>query len=646
MEKKKKTFFETEKGVPFLPGVSKTPKGINFSVEVPRGRQCELRLYKKAQDKERADGKDKPDFVFLFTEEYRFGNIVSVCLLHFPYELYEYEYWIDGRKRLDPYAVSLEREQVFGDWNVETMRAGFWEAEFDWEDDRAPRLLLSDVILYCMHVRGFTKHISSKVQKKGTFAGVMEKIPYLKELGVNQIELMPVYEFAEVIQKEEIENKRYQKEKKDVLNYWGYGRENYYYALKRTYAATKNPQREFKMLVRELHKNGMELILEFYFDEDCPQFAILNCLKYWALEYHVDGFHITGYHDLTQELERDPFFAELKLYMPSISEEGIERVQKKKRIQAVENVRHMAVYAMDYLTHMRSFLKGDTGKTMGVIHYLRRNQPDFGYVNFFSCHDGFTMADMVSYDRKHNEANEEGNQDGCSCDFSWNCGEEGRTRKKNVQKLRLRQMKNAWVMLLLGQGIPAILAGDEWGNSQNGNNNAYCQDNEVGWVNWRTLKCYEELYPFVRKLIQLRKEHPIFHMETPLNAMDKKGIGYPDISYHSDRAWYMEEFCCAHQIGILYCGEYVVRPDGEHDDFFYLAINMDWRTQSFAVPDLPKGRKWYPLLSTADNGNGAEFEEGEEMQRVIVVKPRTIEIIVGKKVQEKQKNAGKPRKIK
>ncbi len=218
MEKNKKTFFETEKGVPSLPGITKTPKGINFAVEVPRGRQCELRLYKKSRRNEKADAADKPDFIFSFSEEYRFGDVVCVCLKLFPYERFVYEYWIDGRKFLDPYAVSLEYKQMFGCWKTDEMRAGFWEEEFEWEGDRPPKIPLHEVVMYCMHLRGFTKHISSKTKKRGTFAGLMEKIPYLKELGINQVELMPVYEFAEEIKKEEIRYKQYQKEQKKCLH--------------------------------------------------------------------------------------------------------------------------------------------------------------------------------------------------------------------------------------------------------------------------------------------------------------------------------------------------------------------------------------------------------------------------------------------
>ncbi len=650
-------------GNPQSLGITRYPQGVNFALEVKKGAKAELVLVSKENGEES---------VLSLENSKRIGDVLAFRLEDLDCDKYSYYYRINDKKVLDPYACEIvsNHRRVFGLWNTVSVyedekkcqlnkqesemrfTCGFGGNEFDWQEDIYPQIPLNEVILYCGHLRGFTKHSSSKVKYKGTFQGFKEKIPYLKEMGINQIELMPVYEFKEVIEEEDMLHLQYREEEnKASVNYWGYSDENYYYAVKQTYAASEDAATELKTLVRELHKSGIELILEFYFAKDCPVSFVCQCLKYWVMEYHVDGFHITGEWNGVLELLKEPLLADKKIYSAAWSMDHIQQTMVRDYDETMpkefcvgrqaEDTRRAAICAVDYLTNMRSFLKGDSGKVMDAAYYMRRNNAGAGVINFFTFHDGFTMMDMVSYDQKHNEANEEGNQDGWDYNYSWNCGVEGKTKKKKILDLRKRQMKNAWVMLLLSQGIPAILAGDERCNSQNGNNNVYCQDNEIGWLNWRIPKAYEELYTFVRQLIQLRKEHPIIHLQSEPTMTDTLENGYPDLSYHSDQVWYMDPYRTGHALGMLYCGDYAQKE--ESDDYFYIANNMGWNKQKFAIPNLPKNRVWYRLIDT-DREESIVADSTEETQRVIEVPARTIVVLIGKKIKVKDKNARKTRK--
>ena len=263
-------------------------------------------------------------------------------------------------------------------------------------------------------------------------------------------------------------------------------------------------------------------------------------------------------------------------------------------------------------------------------------------LNFMAVTNGFTMMDMVSYDQKHNEANGENNRDGSDYNYSWNCGAEGHVRKKKIQELRSRQLRNAMLLLFLSQGTPVLLAGDEFGNSQNGNNNAYCQDNEISWLNWNLNKWDQALLDFVKHVIAFRKAHPVFHMKQEPRVMDYLACGHPDISYHGVNAWQPEFENFRRQIGILYCGAYAKKPNGENDDFFFVIFNMHWEPHSFALPNLPKNLVWSLAFDTSDSAAGGYYEEGQERQilnqKNYMVPSRSVLVFQGKK---KAKNLDK-----
>lgn len=608
-----------KQGYPFPLGVSKCADGINFAVIVSANKSCKLLLFYKGT----------PQIAARITlmEENAAGNIRTVCLQGLEDEKYEYIYEIDGKELLDVYARNItgKTEGKYRKHQRGELRCGFSLTSYDWKQDCQPKIALENIILYRMHVRGFTKHYSSKVEAKGTFLGLMEKIPYLKELGVNQIEVMPIYEFNECFPEKILQQTgQYQEESR--FNYWGYAQENYYFAPKSRYAFGNDPETEVKDLIRELHVNGIEFVMELYFPEYTPQFFIFDVLRFWVLNYHVDGFHVSGAAVDAAEIALDPLLGRTKLYHEKIDTKKITKVLGKS-----SDTKNLAQCSDDYLNVMRRFLKGDDGCAEHAAYVMRRNEQQHGYVNYFTSHNGFTMLDMVSFQYKHNEDNKENNLDGWNENFSWNCGVEGKTRRVKINEIRKKQMKNAWVLLMLSQGIPAILAGDECCNSQNGNNNAYCQDNNIGWVKWQEPVYFKNMPQFVTNIIAFRKKHPILHSPECMRVMDYLAVGYPDISYHGEKAWYVDFNANGSYIGILYCGIYAKQKDGREDDFIFAAINMNWENKEFAIPKLPKEKGWYYAIDTGDNEEEKPtLNKVRDDQQMLTVDGRTIVILIGR----------------
>ena len=286
---------------------------------------------------------------------------------------------------------------------------------------------------------------------------------------------------------------------------------------------------------------------------------------------------------------------------------------------------------MQFMEDMRRFLKGDEGMLQAFEFRNRRNPAEYAVVNYMANTNGFTLMDAVSYDRKHNEKNGEENRDGSDYNYSWNCGAEGPTRKKKIVELRKQLIKNAYLLLFLSQGVPLLMAGDEFGNSQDGNNNAYCQDNAVSWLNWKLLETHKDQVEFVKRLIAFRKSHKMFHMDREPRIMDYKSCGRPDVSYHGENAWKPEFENFRRQFGILYWGAYAKKPDGTDDANFYVLYNMHWEPHMFGLPHLPKGAKWHVICSTADpdvedlpsDGTGEVLKN----QMMLAVPPRGIMIL-------------------
>ena len=512
----------------------------------------------------------------------RYGWIDNVSAGKVLYQLYE-----EDKVMADPCGSFFSGQSAYGmPREDKDLKAGFLSSEYDWNNDERPCIPYEDCVCYCMHVRGFTRHASSGVKHKGTFRGITEKIFYLKELGITTVELQPAYEFIER-EPEPIKCGAGNSEQLK-LNYWGY-KVGYYYAPKAAYASGTDPVCEFRDMVKVFHDNQMEMIMQFYFPGELSGLEICDILRYWAFQYHVDGFHLIGENLPLKQISEDPGLADCKLWFDNIDWNG----QENKG-----DYRHLAVYRDDYQNDMRRFLKGDADMLHAACYQMRTDYEGYGKINFFSNYYGFTMMDMVSYNDKHNEENGENNRDGSNYNQSWNCGAEGETRKRQVTTLRRKQYKNAMSMLFCSQGTPLIFMGDEFGNSQMGNNNPYCQDNEIAWLNWKDLERNEDLYEFTAELIQLRKNHPVLHTGRQLKLTDYLSVGYPELSYHGAEAWHPSMNGCDRQIGMMYCGKYAKTAGDRDDDFLYLALNMHWEEKNFALPKLPNGMKWELLYMT------------------------------------------------
>jgi len=552
------------KGYPLPLGITENNGTVNFSVEVESGSKCNLCIYKK--------GEVNPELVFEMTEEYALGEVRFIALPISKVKGREYNYEIDGIKQLDSYVKSYTVEAQSAE-----LRGKILMDHYDWEGDRPLRIPNYEVVAYSLHVRGFTKHRSSGVKNKGTFRGLIEKIPYFKVLGINQIQCMPIYDFDEGT---------------PYTNYWGYG-DAKYFTIKKKYASTNYPEKELKDMVKAFHQNGIEVVLNMSFTELTQKQHIVDALRYYVMEYHIDGFVLNPYVAPMESIRTDA-------------------ILKKSKI--LEN-------RDDFQNTMRRFLRGDKGIRQSAIHTMKQTFEEcYGY-NYITNQTGFTLVDLVSYNKKHNEANGENNCDGPSVNYSWNCGREGNTRKEVILALRRQQRRNAMALLLLSQGTPVILAGDEFGNSQKGNNNVYCQDNDMAWLNWNGLEKEKDFFEYVKDLIAIRKQYPVFGSKSMLTGTDKYGCGVPDISYHEENAWQIDETQEEPYLGIYYHAE-----DGTD---CVVAYNMQEKEQEIALPSLGKKKVWYRVFATADDKIQTKAVL-EENQRKTIVAARTIVMLVGR----------------
>ena len=613
---------KTRQGYPMIQGANRMMNGLNFALEAPKGASVSLLLYKNHSR--------QPSMEIPFTEKDRVGSICTLLLEDFQEENYEYNYQIDGKIVVDPCAYRVVGREKFGapqGDDPHKIRAGFMPVEtYDWAEDMPPAIPYKDMILYKVHVRGYTKTSRSVTAGKGTFLGLKEMIPYWKELGINAIELMPCYEFAETQAPAPkaamgmVSDKR----KEDRINYWGY-LPGYYFAPKRSYCATKEPENEVRDFVKALHAAGMDCIMEMYFPKEISPMRALRALQFWKMYYHIDGFHLTGEGVPVRMLLMDGVLSETKL----IFTEADKKLVKDQAEKAPG--KYIAEYNHGFLQDMRCFLKSDESMVSQASFRIRRNPREYAVINYMASQDGLTMNDMVTYNNKHNEPNGEANQDGNPYNYSWNCGVEGPSRKGAIRQLRDRQLKNAFLMTLLSQGTPMIYGGDEIANSQAGNNNAYCQDNATGWVDWKGLTKNEELLSFVKKAIAFRKEHPVFHLEKEFFGADYQAKGCPDVSLHGTRAWYSSSESTSRLLGIMYNGAYTPDAQGNPDDLIYVGYNFHWEPMNIALPTLPEGMVWQKVIDTSDtenNGFSAGSEEG--FCKKTEISPRTIVVLVAK----------------
>ena len=665
MEKKNK-LFNVKPGDTLSFGVIMAASGVQFSVYLPDEKDCKLKFY--------YIGRKEPACVIPLTDEYKRGGVYFITitginsgsrgrsLAQVLSQDFEYMYEADGKEFIDPYAHIIHGKSTWGKVMEESqkrlVRGGICFDSFDWEGDRQIRRPFSEVILYQLHVRGYTKHSSSGVRHKGTYKGLVEKIPYMKELGINALLLLPCYEFNEVqeerplyhishaepVAKEDNTRNGSNSESQHIkLNYWGYGADNtYYLAPKSAYSADKrNPVCEFKNFVKSFHKEGIEVLMDIYFKPGTNLCLMTDCLRKWVLDYHIDGFRINNEVLPCITVVSDPVLSGVKILASYWDNDFLNN-------QGINNSgKLLAEYNEGFMNDIRKFLKSDEGMTGNFAGRFKRNEPGYSVINFVAHVNGFTLMDLVSYDVKHNEANGERNTDGTDYNYSWNCGAEGRSRKQTIVVKRMRQIRNALLMLMCSQGTPMLLAGDEFGNTQLGNNNAYCHDNLVTWLNWKHSKRETEILEYVKKLILFRKEHPVLHQPQGLPMSDIKGYGLPGLSIHGTQAWRADYSNYNRMVGLLFNGDYVNDNEGGTDDIIYLIFNMYWESKTFDLPSLPAGRKWYVAITTYDDmfydipvkkkkknkgrqKTARDKKGGMEMQRKTVVPPRSVVVFIGR----------------
>jgi glycogen operon protein len=690
--------YKLRPGKPLPFGATLVPGGVNFSIYSSHATSCTLVLFEK--------GQPTPMVEIPFPEEFRIGNVFAMVVFGLDYETTEYGYRMDGPfdpvvghrfdKRnvlLDPYAKAIGGRDVWGtppNWDdVYQHRGRLVYDDFDWEGDHPLEIPMEDLVIYEMHVRGFTRHESSGVKQPGTFAAIREKIPYLKALGVNCVELLPVYEF------DEFEHSRPHpfREGELLMNYWGYSTVGFF-APKAGYAATgKHGMQvdELKALIKDLHQNGIEVMLDVVFNhtaegnERGPSISfrgidnktyymltpegyyynfsgtgntlncnnpvvrnmVLDCLRYWAAEYHIDGFRF----DLAAILGRDPWGAPLP-NPPLLETLAFDPVLAKCKLVAeawdaggLYQVGSFPAYGRwaewngKYRDDIRRFLKGDMDMVGAAAARLQGSPELYGWrgatatINFITCHDGFSLADLVSYNDKHNEANGENNQDGGNDNHSWNCGWEGPTDDPGINALRQRQMKNAFALLLTSQGVPMILMGDEVGRSQDGNNNTYCQDNELNWLDWSLMEQNADLLQFVQHMVAFRHAHPVLRNAYHLSGQDYVGSGYADITWHGTQAWNADWSGTSRVLALLLCGKHA-RGGTTTDDYVYVAFNFHWDALPFDLPGLPDGRQWHLFANTSATDGPSSYAPGSEPrldnQHQVLAGGRSTIILVGR----------------
>lgn len=616
--------FKTKKGDFSQLGAARGKTWMNFCMVCRKESDCSILIYER----------DHAEYTkeIAVPKEFSRGNLRAVLIEGLDPEIYDYNFRIDGKILADPYARRIVGRDKWADAGrspEQTLRCRYEKSRFSWRGDCQVEIPRKDMVLYKLHVRGFTNGLPEKIKDRGTFRGLSRKLSYLKSLGVTSIELMPVYEFEEMMlqeTKELPEYTRWQPKKNDKIkkpekktsykiNYWGYG-EGMYFAPKASYAASEAADVELKECILQMHKKGMECILEMDFPRTVPKGIILEALKYWVMEYHVDGFHLQGDDIPIQLLLDDPYLGRTKLFYKGITEEMIQDAEKEYP--------RAFLYTDEFLYPCRKLASGINGSIGELADQMRKQNIKLGYVNYFADNNGFTLNDLFTYGQKHNEANGENNMDGPVWNCSINCGVEGETSSRNVQKIRNRRMKNMAAMLFLAQGVPMLMSGDEDCNSQKGNNNAYCQDNEIGWKDWNATGWTKEFAKYIRKLIAFRKKHEILRLEQPMQLADTKSCGCPDLSYHEEAAWITPRIFNQGSLGILYCGKYA-----EETEDVYIGFNFSDLQKNLAIPGKNGKSRWYLCMDTALKQ--AFLTELEELKETCyTLEAQSVCIIIGK----------------
>lgn len=668
-------------------GACVASNGVSFTINSHGATRCTLLLFKPQAP--------KPYARIPFPDSYRIGDTYSMLVYDIKPDEFEYAFSFDGPYEpakgllfneenvlLDPYSRAVTGQRKWGEkpegGKDFEYRARVVKSSFDWGNIKQLEKPFEDLVIYEIHVRGYTKDKSSGVSAPGTFAGLKDKIPYLKDLGINAVELMPIFEFDEMESARVVDGVQ-------LYNYWGYNTVSFF-APNTSYAFNEEHNHEgdeLKSLIKALKENGIEVILDVVFNHTAegnemgPCFSfkgidnnvyymltpdahyynfsgcgnvmncnhpvvrsfIIDCLRHWAIEYRVDGFRfdlasILGRNQngapmanppILESLAFDPVLGKMKLIAEAWDAGGLYQVG------SFPSWNRWAEWNGRYRDDMRSFLKGDDGMAGNAITritgsrdlYSPESRGHKASVNFLTCHDGFTLYDLYSYNEKHNEKNGWNNTDGDNNGHSWNCGAEGETDDPNVNGLRRRLIKNAFAALLCSRGPAMFFAGDEFCNTQFGNNNAYCQDNIISWLDWSRLEEFKEIHDFVRHMIQFRKEHPILRKMTKPSSCQ-----FPEISVHNGTPFNASTDYKTKLIGIMYAGR---NEEDTEDDIVFYCMNAYWEPLVMQLPVLPNGKHWHVDTNTnAEYFDGEDFTEKTELLGVntIRVPARTTIILV------------------
>lgn len=668
-------------------GACVASNGVSFTINSHGATRCTLLLFKPQAP--------KPYARIPFPDSYRIGDTYSMLVYDIKPDEFEYAFSFDGPYEpakgllfneenvlLDPYSRAVTGQRKWGEkpegGKDFEYRARVVKSSFDWGNIKQLEQPFEDLVIYETHVRGYTKDKSSGVGAPGTFAGLKDKIPYLKDLGINAVELMPIFEFDEMESARVVDGVQ-------LYNYWGYNTVSFF-APNTSYAFNEEHNHEgdeLKSLIKALKENGIEVILDVVFNHTAegnemgPCFSfkgidnnvyymltpdahyynfsgcgnvmncnhpvvrsfIIDCLRHWAIEYRVDGFRfdlasILGRDQngapmanppILESLAFDPVLGKMKLIAEAWDAGGLYQVG------SFPSWNRWAEWNGRYRDDMRSFLKGDDGMAGNAITritgsrdlYSPESRGHKASVNFLTCHDGFTLYDLYSYNEKHNEKNGWNNTDGDNNGHSWNCGAEGETDDPNVNGLRRRLIKNAFAALLCSRGPAMFFAGDEFCNTQFGNNNAYCQDNIISWLDWSRLEEFKEIHDFVRHMIQFRKEHPILRKMTKPSSCQ-----FPEISVHNGTPFNASTDYKTKLIGIMYAGR---NEEDTEDDIVFYCMNAYWEPLVMQLPVLPNGKHWHVDTNTnAEYFDGEDFTEKTELLGVntIRVPARTTIILV------------------
>lgn len=644
-------------------GACVASNGVSFTINSHGATRCTLLLFKPQAP--------KPYARIPFPDSYRIGDTYSMLVFDIKPDEFEYAFSFDGPYEpakgllfneenvlLDPYSRAVTGQRKWGEkpegGRDFEYRARVVKSNFDWGNIKQLEQPFEDLVIYETHVRGYTKDKSSGVSAPGTFAGLKDKIPYLKDLGINAVELMPIFEFDEMESARVVDGVQ-------LYNYWGYNTVSFF-APNTSYAFNEEHNHEgdeLKSLIKALKENGIEVILDVVFNHTAegnemgPCFSfkgidnnvyymltpdahyynfsgcgnvmncnhpvvrsfIIDCLRHWAIEYRVDGFRfdlasILGRDQngapmanppILESLAFDPVLGKMKLIAEAWDAGGLYQVG------SFPSWNRWAEWNGRYRDDMRSFLKGDDGMAGNAITritgsrdlYSPESRGHKASVNFMTCHDGFTLYDLYSYNEKHNEKNGWNNTDGDNNGHSWNCGAEGETDDPNVNGLRRRLIKNAFAALLCSRGPAMFFAGDEFCNTQFGNNNAYCQDNIISWLDWSRLEEFKEIHDFVRHMIQFRKEHPILRKMTKPSSCQ-----FPEISVHNGTPFNASTDYKTKLIGIMYAGR---NEEDTEDDIVFYCMNAYWEPLVMQLPVLPNGKHWH-----VDTNTNAEYFDGED----------------------------------